>query len=440
MQDRLCQPASVVDALSPSKALFTLTQNILGAGVLALPFAIRSGGIVGGFGLLTLIYFLTVCSMGALVLLANCIGEFSYKGQAVKTFGGGLSTLFEVWVLCYTLGICIGYPILLGDFLSSIIHEMGAADWCTPQLCMIVAVLTVCWPFSCAPTLGTLGKLSVLGVLFITSTVVIVIYRYADGSYGGRDEGGVKAFVFKDFGSCFPILVGAFGAHFNIPALYKEVAPQAGAADWGTTIEGRAAFRTMMRVIVWSLTVCAAIYAIGGGIVYATFGNLTQDDFTKNFKQDDPLIIFVRGTMALSICISFPLVMVSARTAVFNLVLRPRGWEMSALVRIGLTSVLVLLCLGLALLAGGDLGTVLAYNGSIFGTPICYVAPALMYLRLPKASQKPLWRYSSLLCAVLGIGFGIFGIITVTINHVNAATKHRGSKTGDPATMIVSFR
>mmetsp|Transcript_101904 Transcript_101904/g.328721 ORF Transcript_101904/g.328721 Transcript_101904/m.328721 type:complete len:93 (-) Transcript_101904:105-383(-) len=88
----------------------------------------------------------------------------------------------------------------------------------------------------------------------------------------------------------------------------------------------------------------------------------------------------------------------------------------------------------------GVVGTVLAYNGSIFGTPICYIAPALMYLRLPKASQKPLWRYSSLLCAVLGIGFGIFGIITVTINHDNAAAKHGGGKTGDPATMIVAFR
>merc|ERR1740123_1317216 len=110
--------------------------------------------------------------------------------------------------------------------------------------------------------------------------------------------------------------------------------------------------------------------------------------------------------MTLAICASFPLAMISARAAFFNLVLRQRGFEMTTVVRVATTTGLTALCLSLAYVCG-DVGVVLAYNGSVFGTPVCYVVPAVMYMCLPRGSQA--WRRCCLLTAVAGAGFGVLG-------------------------------
>eukprot|EP00931_Biecheleriopsis_adriatica_P050878 TRINITY_DN29489_c0_g1_i2.p1 TRINITY_DN29489_c0_g1~~TRINITY_DN29489_c0_g1_i2.p1 ORF type:complete len:434 (+),score=64.92 TRINITY_DN29489_c0_g1_i2:41-1303(+) len=376
------------EALPLSTAVTTLTQNILGAGVLALPFALRSAGIAGGLSLLCLVYVLSVLSMAVLVLLGNALGSFSYFDAAASTLGRRLATAVEIWVLCYNIGICISYPILLGDMIFDLAEHFGAGDWNSRKGCMTAAIALVCWPLSCAPSLGGLRYMSTVGVGSILLCAVAVGKRYFDNSYfidGNAPE--LAAFELSTFGSCFPILVGAFGAHYNIPALYREVAPGAGSKDWGKTDEGQAAFQRMLKVIAYAVTISSFIYGWIGLAVYATFGSETKSDFTKNFRPDDTWLVVVRFTMACAICASFPLTMVSARTAAFNLLLKPRGYAMTPTMRICLATSLTLFCLGVAA-AAGSLGTVLTYNGSVFGTPVCFIAPAAMYLMLPRLSDR----------------------------------------------------
>ena len=85
-------------------------------------------------------------------------------------------------------------------------------------------------------------------------------------------------YAIRTFGDCFPILVGAFGAHFNIPALFREVSTGAGSPGWKNTVAGRAAYRRMMRVIVGALTLSSIAYGLAGLVVYATFGPDTKSD------------------------------------------------------------------------------------------------------------------------------------------------------------------
>lgn len=392
-----------------------MTQNILGAGILALPFAFKSAGLAGGVLLLGLVYVLSVGSMSILVLLANHVGEFSYGGAANCTLGRRSSVMMEVWVLVYNLGICISYPILLGDFLFALAAYCELAHLTSKLGCMALAVLLICWPLSCAPSLGGLQWMSAIGIAGILFTSLAVMLRYADGTYNGPDRNNFAILEAKTFGSCFPILVGAFGAHYNIPSLYREVAPGAGAAEWGTTAEGSAAFRRMMKIICAAVTLSGLVYGWVGLVVYATFGTSTHSDFTENFSPADGWLVLVRLTMAFAICASFPLTMVSARNAAFNIALQPRGMVMSSSLRIMLTTALTALCLGLAA-AAGDIGVVLAYNGSVFGTPVCYIAPAIMYLRLPRQHQKRRWRALCILSAGAGLVFGLLGVLVVSVN------------------------
>eukprot|EP00927_Polykrikos_kofoidii_P002191 TRINITY_DN10859_c0_g1_i1.p1 TRINITY_DN10859_c0_g1~~TRINITY_DN10859_c0_g1_i1.p1 ORF type:complete len:437 (-),score=61.57 TRINITY_DN10859_c0_g1_i1:77-1387(-) len=419
-QEELTEPLSVPWAIT------TLTQNILGAGVLTLPFAFKCAGLLGGIAMISLIFGLSVLSMGVLLLLANHCGEFSYGGLALRALGERSATVVSVAVLFFTIGICTSYPILLGNFLQLAGQELGAPDWFTTNIWMAIAIILVGWPLSCAPSLGFLMWSSLAGMTCILFTVVVVVVRYFDGTYDGPETNNFSMLEVRTFGECFPILVGAFGAHYTIPLLYHEVAPKVGApSTFGLSRsasnaedETNVAFRRMMRVIVGAVSLSTIVYSTVGIVVYATFGKTTEDDFSKNFASDDRLLLVVRLMLSVAICVSFPLSMVSARVALFNIALKPRGWTMTPTVRIAVSTILSAFCLSVAMLSG-DVGVVTAYNGSVFGIPVCFIAPPVMYLCLPRQYQQPKWRTFCIVCTGIGAFFVVFGIVTTTMSVLN---------------------
>ncbi|CAJ1384642.1 unnamed protein product [Effrenium voratum] len=409
-------PARAEKKLSETAAVTTLTQNVLGSGVLALPYAISSAGVVGGLGMLLFVYLLSVFTMAILVALSNTLGTFSYHGAASRTAGPRTAMWAEIWVLCCNLGLCISYVILLGDFAFALAEQFGFHH-ASKSGCMATLVVCICWPLSCAPSLGFLRWMSLVGLASILFAAVAAGLRFFDGSY--FDAAGppkLSAFESASFGNCFPILVGAFGAHTNIPLLYKELAPGAATPNWGRTQEGQADFWKMMRVICYSLSISSVIYGWVGIVVYATFGPKTKSDFSENFRADDQLLVVLRLTMTCAICSSFALMMMSARAAAFNLFLLPLGCAVKPVSRVMVATSLSAICLGVATVAK-EIGTVLAYNGSVFATPVCFVAPPLMYLCLPRQSRQACWSILCILSAFAGTAFGLYGVVLTLGSH-----------------------
>eukprot|EP00434_Breviolum_minutum_P025660 symbB.v1.2.022675.t1/scaffold1992.1/size93445/6 len=414
-------PVPVEAGLPARAAVTTLTQNVLGSGVLALPYAMCSAGILGGLALLIFVYLLSVFTINKQIK--------GYYGAAQLTAGRRTAMWAEIWVLCTNVGLCISYVIVLGDFSFALAQKFGFAAWTSKEECMAVLVVCICWPLSCAPSLGFLRWMSMLGLLSVLFCALVAGVRYWDGSYF-PDSGppSLSSFNPSSFGQCFPILVGAFGAHTNIPLLYKELAPGAKTPNWGRTEAGKADFWKMIKVITISLTIACCVYGWVGIIVYATFGFETKGDFSDNFRPDDQLLaaplagqailqecleyagieVVLRLTMACAICSSFALMMISARTAACNLFLYPLGFVVTPVLRTMAATCLTAICLGVAVVAK-QIDTVLAYNGSVFATPVCFVAPPLMYLCLPRQSRR---RSSSCLCALsafAGLAFGLYG-------------------------------
>ncbi|CAE7280968.1 slc38a6 [Symbiodinium sp. KB8] len=70
----------------------------------------------------------------------------------------------QIWVLCCNIGLCTSYPILLGDFGYALSQQLGFAEWTSRKGCMAVMVGCICWPLSCAPSLGFLRPPGALGV------------------------------------------------------------------------------------------------------------------------------------------------------------------------------------------------------------------------------------------------------------------------------------
>ena len=49
-----------------------------------------------------------------------------------------------------------GYVIVLGDFSFALAQKFGFAAWTSKEECMAALVVCICWPLSCAPSLGFL--------------------------------------------------------------------------------------------------------------------------------------------------------------------------------------------------------------------------------------------------------------------------------------------
>merc|ERR1719384_2775681 len=121
---------------------------------------------------------------------------------------------------------------------------------------------------SCAPSLGKLQLISTLGIAAIVFATVAAFIRYFDGTYDGPDRNACSMLNVTTFGECFPILVGAFGAHYNIPALFKEVAPEAGPEQ--SSEANQVSCQRMLKVIFGALTLSSIVYLVVGVVGYAT--------------------------------------------------------------------------------------------------------------------------------------------------------------------------
>uniref|UniRef100_A0A7S2LUV6 Amino acid transporter transmembrane domain-containing protein n=1 Tax=Zooxanthella nutricula TaxID=1333877 RepID=A0A7S2LUV6_9DINO len=402
--------------LSQVSAVVLLCQTIMGAGVVAIPGAMNSAGLAGGLGVLFLCYLISMLGFVLLVLLANHTGECSYAGFARKLLGGKWDVYLDVIVLMYTLGVCIGYVVLFGNFLSYLVFAFSSIEQIhqsiVHKVCMTVATLLIGMPLSCLQTLGALKVVSLLGLVGVVFSLVAVMKRYADGDLmeHGRT---MELFKGSTFAESFPILALACGGHFNCPALYKEVAPAVGEPDWGATPEGHRAFRRMANVIFSASTIALMTYATIGLFAYATWHDRTQGDFTRNCDASDTWMTGVRIMMSVVVLVAYPLVMSAARRTIFQLVLSPMGVEMSQVVCVCIGVSLSVLCLGvaLALPEGTAFETSMVYNGAINCTQICYIFPAVFYLRLPRAKTSPLVRVACWLLIALGIFFGIASIV-----------------------------
>ena len=109
-----------------ASTVFCMTNNMLGAGLLTLPYAMYRGSMIGGVVLLT-----AICGMSAytVMLLARCsdmTGSFSYKALAVAAFGPRWGKLVESLICLLTFGSCVAYATLVGDFLPKVRYTFVA--------------------------------------------------------------------------------------------------------------------------------------------------------------------------------------------------------------------------------------------------------------------------------------------------------------------------
>lgn len=107
------------DGASFSGAVFNLSTTVVGAGIMALPAAVKQLGLIPGLILIVLCAILTETSIDILLRFTRVSKSSTYSGVVYDAFGGLGRILLHLCIVVNNTGMLIVYMIIIGTFLSN---------------------------------------------------------------------------------------------------------------------------------------------------------------------------------------------------------------------------------------------------------------------------------------------------------------------------------
>ena len=328
-----------LSSFGPSANLCSAT---LGAGILALPFAISSSGIGLGLILLTVAAVSTIISIDMLVKSCATLKQNSYEKLTVILFGNTISWIIEGCIILLCFGTCVAYIVAVGDILEEgilgTLRHSNLPSFVNREFVMILFWALVMFPLSLFEKINALRYASLFGVSSISFLVFAVFYHsirtYKTHTQIESDQNIFEvnnfAFTFEKFThrrldtlwglklwpesfldaiKACPIILFAFNCQLNVPAIFDEIKPRHHHTDFSPVL-------SMRRVARRGVMICFIFYTVMGYFAFFEFGNNTQDNVLKNYcVQDthDPLMIMAFCGITIAIVLGFPLNVLPSR-------------------------------------------------------------------------------------------------------------------------------
>ncbi|XP_021828007.1 amino acid transporter AVT6A-like isoform X2 [Prunus avium] len=303
-----------------SGAVFNMSTTIVGAGIMALPAAVKQLGLIPGLIMIVLGAMLTESSIDMIMRFTRASKTASYSGLVGDAFGGPGRSLLQLCVVVNNLGMLVVYMIIIGDVMSGtssegvrhsgVIEEWFGQRWWTARFSLLLLttllVLAPLISFKRVDSLRYTSALSVaLAVVFVAITAGVAIFKLMDGSiaFPRLMPKLVDQASFWKLFTTIPILVTAYICHHNIHPIENELIDP-----------------TQMKSIVrTSLAFCSSVYIATSFFSFLLFGDHTLDDVLANFDADlgIPYSSFlddiVRVSYGVHLMLVFPIVFFSLR-------------------------------------------------------------------------------------------------------------------------------
>mmetsp|Transcript_19423 Transcript_19423/g.57795 ORF Transcript_19423/g.57795 Transcript_19423/m.57795 type:complete len:387 (+) Transcript_19423:369-1529(+) len=289
---------------SVGSSIVNLTNTVVGAGVLALPFAFKATGAVLGVVVLLVVYALIMCSIELLVGCTKHTKHKSYAGIATAALGRHGNTFTQAAVFLATFGAMTSYLIIIGDMMGPLIGLwMGGTndDYCSfyarrqfPIICSLGIVV----PLSMLRNIDSLRYTSGIAVASVLYLLLVVVYKSGESISENAGEEEMEAGDFVNFSEkifrAIPIITLAFTCHMNVLPVVTGLK--------------RPTSRRVRQVTWGSITTCVAIYVLIGLFGFLTFytSDTVEGNVLLNYDVDEPEIIVGRVAVTLVVIFSFP--------------------------------------------------------------------------------------------------------------------------------------
>ncbi|KAF7141308.1 hypothetical protein RHSIM_Rhsim06G0065200 [Rhododendron simsii] len=309
-----------LDGASFSGAVFNLSTTIVGAGIMALPAAVKQLGMVPGLIVIVLGAIITDASIEMILRFSRASKAASYSGLVGDAFGGVARTLLQGCIVVNNVSALVVYMIIIGDVLSGTwsdgVHYPGVMEewfgqywWIKRSFLLLLTTFIVLAPlisFKRMDSLRYTSALSVgLAVVFVVITAGVAIVKVINGSIGMPRllPELVDQASFRNLFTTVPIIVTAYNCHHNIHPIENE-------------LQDPTQMKSIMRT---SITLCLIVYVATSFFGFLLFGNHTLDDVLANFDADlgIPYSSLINDVVRVSYCIHlmlvFPMVFFSLR-------------------------------------------------------------------------------------------------------------------------------
>ncbi|KAI7849423.1 transmembrane amino acid transporter protein-domain-containing protein [Circinella umbellata] len=348
---------------SPFSGIFNLLNTILGTGMLAMPAAVATVGLLPG------IIFTLISG------IASGTGLYFLSESAARVEGRHAS-FFAVAQLTYP-----GAAVVI-SFDSSIPNDSILMD---RKLWITAVMFGLLIPLSFKRTLDSFRHISALAILAVAYLCAIVIYYY---------------FFSVDFPKPPPEDIELlFSVHNELKHNDR---------------------RSMVKVILSSIITAGVFYELISILGYLSFGKHAKGNIILEY----PVSWFVGGgRLAIVICVLFgyPLQIHPCRGSVDKILLRfssnkdaknsPYSDPPSTIKHVAMTTTLLIGTYVIAITVS-QLDLVLAFVGSTGSTAVSFILPGLFYFKLNENEPWTFAKTSSLILTIFG-----FTVMTVCLTY-----------------------
>ncbi|CAG9573890.1 putative amino acid permease [Leishmania major strain Friedlin] len=395
-----------------ASGVFNLAGSSLGAGILGLPYAFDTSGIVMGTIYLIVIYLLTVYSVRLLAIVYGKTGIRSYELTARILFGRGGDIFTAVIMFIKCMGACIAYVICINDLWHAFLNDDRVQGYYRSvsfqRILTSATFLLLMLPLSLPRQINSLRYVSLFGVAFVLYFVVcVVIHSATHGLKEGITSKGLRLFntgnrAIQGLGQ----FVFAFLCQSNAYQVFNETP--------------KPSVRFFELQVLVSMLICTAFYWVTGFFGYCDFGDKVGSSLLRMYRPlTDYYFAVAYFGLVVKLCVAFALHILPSRDSVHHLIgwdLRTVAWWKNAVLCTFL-SLVSLLC-GLFI---PNVNTVFGLLGSFTGGFIAFVFPALFFIYSGGYELKKVGYYNYfgaivlLICGVTIICFGttatIYGVV-----------------------------
>ncbi|GEQ71477.1 hypothetical protein JCM33374_g5161 [Metschnikowia sp. JCM 33374] len=282
-----------------------LLNTIIGAGILAMPYGLKSNGLIFGAGLI--IWSSLTSAFG--LYLQNKVAKYTQQQGAVSYFSlcqltyPQLSVIFDGAIAIKCFGVGVSYLVVIGDLMPKIIESTGVTGdsillernlWITVFMVGIVA------PLSFLKKLDSLKYTSVVALVSVVYLICLVVEHYLldEMPSSERTISWIGPVSWRSTLTSFSIFVFAYTCHQNMFAIINELKPND--KDGSQTRQSNLIIRN-------AISIACASYLVVGILGYLTFGNSVNANIISMYPRDSVPSLIGRLAIVIMVSLSFPL-------------------------------------------------------------------------------------------------------------------------------------
>lgn len=284
----------------------SLVKTIVGAGLLLMPLAFSTDGIIVGILLIAVAGLTAAYGLFLQVYVSKYVpaGHASFFNVCSVTYPA-LSVVFDVAIAIQCFGCAVLYLVIVGDLMPLVagVAFLAEEHW---RSFWIAASALVCVPLLFLRNLDSLRYTSMLALGAIAYMAVLVVGHFVAQDTKPADKGDIVLMPVsaRSVFSTFSIIVFAFTGHQNMFSVINE------AADRLVLL--------LTQLVGLVSAVAAVLFVVVGLAGYLTFGSNVAENVILLYKPSF-LTLLARFAIVFMVVFSFPLMLHPARISVNNI-------------------------------------------------------------------------------------------------------------------------